>query len=64
MGSNPCERIVVAPQLLANAVWREAVGEPYAGNPHVRFDEGEQSDGASGPGGLLPTLLFPSFFRS
>jgi hypothetical protein len=23
-----------------DALWRETVGEPYAGNPHVRFDEG------------------------
>ena len=29
-------------QLLVHACWREAVGEPYAGNPHVRFDEGGQ----------------------
>ena len=30
-------------QLLVNALQREAVGEPDAGNPHVRFDEGEGS---------------------
>jgi hypothetical protein len=42
---------------LCNAMWRQAVGEPYAGNPHVRFDEGELTVGASGPGGQLPTLL-------
>ena len=42
---------------LCIALWQEAVGEPYAGNPHVRFDEGEQYVAASGRGGLLPTLL-------
>ena len=41
----------------ATALWQEAVGEPYAGNPHVRFDEGEQSDGVVDTNGLLPTLL-------
>ena len=30
------------PQLLAIAMHRQAVGEPDAGNPHVRFDEEEQ----------------------
>ena len=34
---------VARPQLLANALQRETVGEPYAGNPHVRLDEGEGS---------------------
>jgi hypothetical protein len=27
-------------QLLVDALSQETVGEPYAGNPHVRFDEG------------------------
>ena len=27
------------PQLLAHALWQETVGEPDAGNLHVRFDE-------------------------
>ncbi len=26
-------------QLLVNALWREIIGEPDAGKPHVRFDE-------------------------
>jgi hypothetical protein len=29
----------VRPQLLAYALRQETVGEPDAGNPHVRFDE-------------------------
>ncbi len=28
-------------QLLASALWQRTVGEPDAGNLHVRFDEGE-----------------------
>jgi len=32
------------------AVQQETVGKPYAGNPHVRFEEGEQLT-------LLPTQL-------
>ncbi len=38
-------------QLLASALMTTRVGEPDAGNLHVRFDEGEQ------PSRLLPTRL-------
>jgi len=54
MGLCLCKRSMRTPQLLANAGRREAVGEPYAGNPHVRFDEGEQSDGAFRPRRAAP----------
>ena len=48
-------------QLPVHAVRRETVGEPYAGNPHVRFDEGEQAVHA---GCLLSTLLRILFSQS
>jgi hypothetical protein len=35
-------------QLAVHALRRETVGEPCAGKPHARFDEGDQ--GACGPG--------------